>query len=105
MSKCKLVCMGFDGQIQRERPEFDTAEEAWGYSNDMGSKWFFYPFHFLTSASGKTIVGTPENLECFNGKRLGTVMRAFEKCSKLPEAENMEVEAFLWLLHDKNSFT
>jgi glucose-6-phosphate 1-dehydrogenase len=31
MSKCKLVCVAFDGEIQRERPEFETMEAAWEY--------------------------------------------------------------------------
>ena len=27
--------MGFDGDYQTEKPEFDTIEEAWEYSNDL----------------------------------------------------------------------
>jgi len=44
----KIICMSFDGDYQTEKPEFDTIEEAWEYSNDLGSKWYFYPFHFVT---------------------------------------------------------
>ena len=34
--KYQLICMAFDGDYQRERPEFETIEEAWAY--DIGSK-------------------------------------------------------------------
>ena len=101
MSKCKLVCMAFDGEIQRERPEFETTEAAWEYSHDLGSKWYFYPFYFVVTESGKTIVASPDNLECFNGKRLTTVQKVFEKCAALPEAEGMSAEAFVNLLNEK----
>ena len=100
MSKCKVICMAFDGETMHERPEFDTPADAWEYSGDLGSKWYFYPFHFVTTASGKTIVESPDMLEFFNGKRLGTVQKAFEKCAALPEAEGMSAEAYLFFLNE-----
>lgn len=36
--------MSFDGDYVTEG-EFQSSNEAWNRSNDMGSRWFFYPFH------------------------------------------------------------
>jgi len=101
MSKCKLVCIAFDGETKHERPEFNTTAEAWEYSGDLNSTWYFYPFHFVVTASGKTIVESPEMLECFNGKRLETVQKAFKKCAALSEAEGMETEEYLFFIVEK----
>lgn len=94
----KLICMAFDGDFQEERPSFETEQEGWEYANDIGSRWFFYPFCFLVSESGLTIVDAPERLEWTVGKRVATVARIFESCSKLEEAQGMEVDPFVFLL-------
>ncbi|MFA6309576.1 MAG: hypothetical protein WC677_07585 [Clostridia bacterium] len=55
----KLICMSFDGEYKTEDNRgkgFKTVDEAWEWSDDMGSKWFFYPFQFVVSVSGKTVV-------------------------------------------------
>jgi len=91
----KIICMSFDGAYQTEKPEFETINEAWDYSNDLGSKWFFYPFHFVTSVSGKTIRDTFEFLEGLNGLRVKTVSRIFRKHSEEPGTEGMDCDAFL----------
>ena len=92
--KYKLICMSFDGEYQRERPEFDTIEAAWNYSNRLGSKWFFYPFHFVTTASGQTVRGAGDFLEYLEGMRVKTVARIFKDHSEKPEMEGADVEAF-----------
>ena len=46
-------------------------------SENMGSHWIFYPYHFITNDSGLTINESPYGLERFNGKRLKTVQKAF----------------------------
>ncbi|MCK9434334.1 MAG: hypothetical protein M0R32_05810 [Candidatus Cloacimonetes bacterium] len=94
----KLICMSFDGDFQRERPSFETEQEGWEYADDIGSRWFFYPFCFLVSESGKTIVDAPERLEWTIGKRVDTIARIFKSCSQLEEAEGMEVDPFVFLL-------
>jgi len=65
--------MSFDGDYQRERLKFDTIGEAWEYSNDLGSKWFFYPFHFVVK--GETIKDAPAMLDYMKNKRIKTVQK------------------------------
>ncbi len=91
----KIICMSFDGDYQTEKPEFETINEAWEYSNDLGSKWFFYPFHFVVNITGKTIRDTFEFLEGLNGLRVKTVAEIFRKHSEKPETDGMDSEAFL----------
>jgi len=98
----KIVVMSFAGGIQRERPEFEDTADAWNYANDLGSKWFFYPFAFVVTGSGKTVVKTPELLEWAKSLRLSTVQKRFAQAAALPEAANMEWEAFSFLLLERN---
>lgn len=83
MKQYKLCCLSFDGDTQIERPIFDSAADAWEYENDLGSKWFFYPFHFLITPSHSTVVDTCYEMDAAKGKRLKTVQKAFEFCSNL----------------------
>jgi hypothetical protein len=87
--------MSFDGDFQTERPDFDEVDKAWRWGSDIGSKWFFYPFYFVTSASTKTIVAAPHGMELLEGKRTATVVKLFEECNKLPEANGMSVDDYL----------
>jgi len=86
--------MSFDGETQIEHPVFDNEVDAWEYNNDMGSRWYFYPFRFLITISHKTIIGTCDDMPFALGKRLATVQRVFEKCSKDPEMQNANTETF-----------
>ena len=97
----KLICMAFDGDYQRERPSFETEQDAWEYANDIGSKWFFYPFYFLVSESGLTIIDAPERLEWTVGKRVETIVRIFKSCSELEEAKGMGVDPFVFFLENE----
>jgi hypothetical protein len=90
--KYQLICMSFDGEYQRERPEFDTIEKAWEYENDLGSKWYFYPFHFVVSK--ETIRSSPWPLDFLEGKRIKTASNLFEAHSNNPENEGMDAEEF-----------
>lgn len=96
MKQYKLCLLSFDGDTQIERPIFDSAEDAWEYENDLGSKWFFYPFHFLITTSHSTIIDTCYGLEAAKGKRLKTVQEAFEFCSNLSKLmdEPVTIEVF-----------
>lgn len=89
-----LICMSFDGEYVTERRGFDTVSDAWEHAEDMGSRWYFYPFCFVASASGLTVVDTPELLELFIGKRIKTVQAEFESLSELPEMQNADVDEF-----------
>ena len=91
----KLICMSFDGKFQTERPSFSEVQQAWRWGNDIGSKWFFYPFHFVTSESTKTIIDTPHGMDIMVGKRTATVAKIFQECFKLPETEGMSPDAYM----------
>lgn len=95
----KLICMAFDGAFVTERGPFDTTEKAWEHANDMGSRWFFYPFHFVVTDSGKTIVDAPEPLEHFIGKRTATVQKILAKLSKREELQSADPERFAFAIH------
>lgn len=98
MNKCKLICMSFDGEYQTEHPRdedtFESVEKAWDWASDMGSRWFFYPFCFVVSASGETIKDAQFPLEFLIGKKVRTVMNLFEKTSKLPELKDADCDEF-----------
>ena len=96
-----LICMSFDGEYQIERANrrgdrFETKEAAWEHAEDMGSRWYFYPFCFV--ATDKTIVDTPEQLQQFIGKRINTVSKVFKELSEQPIMQNADVDEFAYVL-------
>jgi len=95
----KLICMTFNGEYITERPEFESIEDAWDYSNNLGSKWFFFPFHFVIK--DKTIRDTPDQLRYFNNKRIKTIVKIFNKLSKKPELIGADVDDFTFALIDE----
>ena len=101
MKKPKLVCMAFDGDTQTERPVFESTDEAWEYADELGSKWYFYPFHFVITESGKTIRETPDGLEFLSGRRLSAVVGMFSETAALPEAQNVGVWEFQRLIQER----
>lgn len=93
----KLLCMSYDGDFVIEdnrRDNFKTVADAWKFGHDMGSRWFFFPFWFVTGATGKMIVDAPNGLERFRGKRVSTVTQEFKSLSELPEMQNVAPEEF-----------
>ena len=100
MTKYNVICMSFDGEYQRERFDADSVDDAWNYADDLGSKWYFYPFYFVTTESCKTVKGAVYPLTCFVGKRVNTVSKIFEKLSAMPEAQNLDVESFAYYVSD-----
>jgi hypothetical protein len=88
--------MSFDGEFVTERPEFESIDNAWEYANNLGSKWYFYPFHFVIK--NKTIKDSPYNLEYFNDKRIKTIQKIFNETSKKRELENSDVDDFIHAL-------
>lgn len=102
MKTYKLICMSFDGNYVTNS-EHESIEEAGEASGDMGSKWYFYPFHFIVS--GETVVETGEGLinmqtkeaymsKMFKGKRLKTVVKAFESANKFCNRNSLEVDSY-----------
>jgi hypothetical protein len=98
----KLICMTFNGEHVTERGPidglFESVKNAAERSEDMGSRWFFYPFHFILSASGKTVKAAPAPLEVLNGKRLSTVKALFERLAARKEAQNMGPDDFCYFV-------
>ena len=94
----RLICMSFDGAYVTEG-EFETIGDAWERASNMGSRWFFYPFHFVVSESGKTIIAAPVNyLDWTVGRHVKTVSRIFEKVASAPENQNMGPDEFILAL-------
>lgn len=94
----QLICMSLDGDYVTEGRDFETIESAWGRFDDMGSRWYFYPFPFVMSASGKTVVDTPELLQHLKRKRLVSVVKHFAEVAKQPEMANTDAETFAFAL-------
>lgn len=95
-----VMCMSFDGDFVLERVNADSVMAAWDYAGDLGSKWFFYPFYFVVSESGQTIIDTPEGLEILKNKRVKTVKDLFCQVSKKPETLDSDAELFSLYLYD-----
>ena len=98
-NQVNLICMSFDGEYVTEGRGFPSIESAWDRASNMGSRWFFYPFCFVTTESGKTIKAAPEQLEWLVGYRTVKVASLFAETSKQPEAKDMDCGAFTMLLN------
>jgi hypothetical protein len=101
-NKCKLICMSFDGEYVTELPRnvdsFESVQEAWEWADDMGSRWFFYPFSFVVTESGETIKDTPNGLEFLRGKQVDTIVKLFETVCKLPQTQNADPVRYAFML-------
>lgn len=96
----QLIVMSFDGEYRTEGRDFPTVEAAWEHSDGVGSRWFFYPIHFVVSESGKTIIDYPAGLEEFCRRRVSTVSKVFEELSTWEEAKGMDAEQFCWFVDE-----
>ena len=94
--------MAFDGDTVIERDafhdSFDTIEEAWRHYDDLGSKWYFYPFPFVVTESAKTIKDTPEPFKVFIGMRVNTVKNLFKRASEMKETQGMGVDEYMFFV-------
>lgn len=93
----KLICMSFDGEYITEG-EYQTEAAALERSDNMGSRWYFYPFHFLTSKSGKTIKNGGAFLNWTKGKRVKTIQKIFKRNSEREDLQNADVIDYLFNL-------
>jgi hypothetical protein len=97
----KLICMDFDGEFVREGPKFKNLDEAWIHSNNLGSTWYFYPFHFVVTDSYLTVVDAPSPwADMMKGRKVKTIQRLMKAHSENPEMENTNAETF-WLTLDE----
>lgn len=91
--KYRAMFMSFDGEHKIEG-SFDTIDQAWEYINNVGSRWYFYPFCFVVK--GLTVVAVPDQIvEFLRGKRIKTVAKIFKEHSERPDTLGMEPEEFL----------
>ena len=99
MKYYKVLLLTPDGEdYQLEGSECKTIEEASEVSADMGSRWIFYPFHFIirdvqnngyykgSEVNNKRILETPYGLEFFKGLSVKTVRNYFKNNSDFVEA-------------------
>lgn len=56
--------------------EFKSIDEAWERNDNMGSRWFFYPFRLVATnpSINAKIVSCPDKL--FEGKKVKTFLKA-----------------------------
>ena len=97
MKTYNAILFSFDGDYQREG-NFEEISEVWDDINDMGSKWYFYPFCFVVS--GKTIQDAPELLTCCIGKRINTIQKAFKQLYEQTKDQELDVYDYMYLLAD-----
>ena len=92
--------MSFDGEFVKDHK--GTLGECLEASGNLGSKWFFYPFHFIVTNGGK-VVDCPDLLlgQLFIGRYLRTVSKTFKDHSAMPEAQGMGYEDFVYFLNEK----
>lgn len=93
----KLIVMGFDGDYQTERPEFENIDDAWEYAGELGSKWYFYPFHFVINQA-EEIVGAGSPMQHLEGMTVQDVASHFRETSMTPDAEGVDAEQFAFMV-------
>lgn len=80
MLSYRLVCVSLDGDKVTEG-HFSTVKEAQERSEQMGSRWYFYPIHVVTGRV--KIIDLPDVIETemgildlkgFKGKNLTTLL-------------------------------
>ena len=109
MNKYNLICMTFDGDYVIEHNifskdgTFDSIDAAWRRAGDMGSRWYFYPFYFVTGESSVRIVDVSDSLDFTVGKSIKTVKRFFKMVSELPTSKNLNPEQYISLLQDNGN--
>lgn len=70
MKTYNLVCIAPDGEHVTECRN-KTFDECVKQSEDMGSRWYFYPFHAITTPAGRKVVDVPyEEIKHMEGKSL-----------------------------------
>jgi hypothetical protein len=70
----KLILIAPDGDYVTVKPN-KTVDECINQSGDMGSRWIFYPFHFIIKDNGKVdmnqrVIVAPDEMEFLKGKSL-----------------------------------
>jgi hypothetical protein len=95
-----LICMSFDGDFVRD--SIGTLEQCQNQSADIGSKWYFYPFHFITTLSGVVVdtgtglvdMTTKESFQSklFKGRKLSTVKKVFKNTYDIAAKRELQLD-------------
>ena len=93
-----LICMSFDGDYITEARDVLSVDAAWEHAENMGPRWFFYPFHFVLTGSGKSIKAAAYGLEQFVGRRLDKVVAEFKDAAEEMTKETVDQEQFIYYL-------
>jgi len=96
MKKYKVICMSLDGEYKEQSPRFETIEETSKYANDLGPKWYSYPFDLICTE--KTVVSAGYGLYHLEGKRIKTIAKYFKEVSERPEMQGCNAEEFYFAL-------
>lgn len=72
MKRYKLLCIAPDGETKTEG-EYETIEEAWQRNENMGSRWFFYPFRAVITS--KMVAEQAHGLEYLGKCSIKTLIR------------------------------
>lgn len=88
-----LVVMAFDGETKTEG-EFDSVEAAWARDDDMGSRWYFYPFHLVVDEDGK-VEDCADEMSWTKGMTLADVSARFAEHAARPEMQGADVLEFV----------
>jgi hypothetical protein len=97
MPEYQLICMSFDGEYVRDHK--GSIEECRNASADMGSKWYFYPWHLVVTKGlyvkemygcfVNTKTGEPLLNKMFKGRKLSTVQSIFRQIDRWCKANDI----------------
>jgi len=93
----RLIVMSFDGDYKTESPQFENIDDAWDYANDLGSKWYFYPFYFVVDQAGE-VVATPQLMEHLEGLTVEDLAAHFKEVSETGDAKGVNAEQFAFMV-------
>jgi hypothetical protein len=93
----QLIVMSFDGDYRTEQSQFENTDDAWDHAGDMGSKWYFYPFHFVVDQAGN-VASAPELMSHLEGLTVEDLASHFREKSEQPEAAGVGVEEFSFMV-------
>jgi hypothetical protein len=92
----QLICMSFDGEYVTDHK--GTIERCQNASSDMGSKWYFYPWHLIVTKGliVKEMYGCFINMKTgepflnimFKGRKLSTVQKVFQSIDRWCKAND-----------------
>lgn len=71
-----LACVAPDGDYVTENGIYRNTRAAWDRSNDMGSRWFFFPIHVVCTP-GLIVADVPHGMPReWVGRKLSTLRAA-----------------------------